>query len=695
MSYNDSIIIKYDVELTSLLIDIINSKVTRYPNNDIILEIPSTKYISADLASKLDSRIRIRITGAYSDDYLGKVFKSQEAITEYRDATVYSRNELINIIREIESIEEGINPAWDKITKTVYIYDKIRNSIMYDENYKSKTCTTSEIRSLRGLLRKKTVCAGFALIFKEFLDRQNIDCKFVIGGRHAWNIVEIDGKNYPFDLTWDNNKYTRGEFNSYEYLGQKPDEFNKKHVPSVRDPSYGLEKNFSEIDSNQVQNIIYSLNANRDFSHSLHKFTRSDGSSFLLCQVGKGEKEEKKFYRYYFSEIEGNKIKNPILLYSTTNVQAICNAVKFGKKINDGAKRAIFDVLFSKENINDSLSKKTSFIGDVKSKDSNNNSKLIKSVSDINKDDRAKFLSTNRYKTYVRGDGSSFIANLVSEKHLSKENIDIYSFDIFEAVRENGKIVIRKNRVFSEKNFLKDNRSEIPNQFLSRDRLNRKVNEAGGYIGACDDYHFVIRNNPFLINFFKFNLLKNPSHKKENYSPITIPSFDELKELTQKYRLAEDLYTPFSDTSFKLYYRDSDRPVSNIDPFTKRKAVFANIWLRAAGAKIYPGEKVPGFEYAFNEETEEIYKDFVDACNASVRRNYYVNSLDLFKKIAENSNYKYAKKIAAEMFLTDSHAQFINALFQDANNISFGPDTIALKDEYNALAMLIKRAKSA
>ena len=34
---------------------------------------------------------------------------------------------------------------------------------------------------------------------------------------HAWNIVTIDGKNYPIDLTWDSCKFRGGESKTFDF----------------------------------------------------------------------------------------------------------------------------------------------------------------------------------------------------------------------------------------------------------------------------------------------------------------------------------------------------------------------------------------------------------------------------------------------------------------------------------------------
>ena len=93
---------------------------------------------------------------------------------------VKTRNEAIQIISEMEKIEEGLKGQnFDQLEKIVYIYGKLKSGIMYDPKYEYKS--SKDIRSLRGFITKKTVCAGYAVMFKEMMDRQGIECHYVSG----------------------------------------------------------------------------------------------------------------------------------------------------------------------------------------------------------------------------------------------------------------------------------------------------------------------------------------------------------------------------------------------------------------------------------------------------------------------------------------------------------------------------------
>ena len=104
-------------------------------------------------------------------------------------------------------------------------------------------------------------------------------------------------------------------------------------------------------------------------------------------------------------------------------------------------------------------------------------------------------------KRFTRDDKSTFIVQQMAPLQIS-DKMKVNQYHIFEPVKENGRTVIKRNIVYSEMNIFSDKSWAIANDFLSRSRLDRKVREAGGYIGYLVDG----RNrtyNPALVKFFK------------------------------------------------------------------------------------------------------------------------------------------------------------------------------------------------
>ncbi|WP_155962727.1 transglutaminase domain-containing protein [Streptococcus ruminantium] len=73
------------------------------------------------------------------------------------------------------------------------------------------------------LVEKKTVCAGYGHGLKLLLDKMGIPSQTLVGPagneRHLWNVVELDGKWYHVDATWDSTGSKNGRY-KYTYKNE-------------------------------------------------------------------------------------------------------------------------------------------------------------------------------------------------------------------------------------------------------------------------------------------------------------------------------------------------------------------------------------------------------------------------------------------------------------------------------------------
>jgi hypothetical protein len=101
----------------------------------------------------------------------------------------------------------------DSTYKKIYtIYDYLAKHITYDYKDTSNLPYTSYDAIVNG----KAVCQGYATLFYRMLLDYGIDNRIVVSNNHAWNIVNVDGKYYECDLTWDSQGVQRGS--KYQYL---------------------------------------------------------------------------------------------------------------------------------------------------------------------------------------------------------------------------------------------------------------------------------------------------------------------------------------------------------------------------------------------------------------------------------------------------------------------------------------------
>lgn len=83
------------------------------------------------------------------------------------------------------------------------IYDYIASNVSYDKTSSGFLKYTA----YGALCEGKSVCQGYAVLFYRMCLQQGIDARVITGvangEAHAWNIVQIDGKYYLCDPTWD------------------------------------------------------------------------------------------------------------------------------------------------------------------------------------------------------------------------------------------------------------------------------------------------------------------------------------------------------------------------------------------------------------------------------------------------------------------------------------------------------------
>lgn len=239
----------------------------------------------------------------------------------------------------------------------------------------------------------------------------------------------------------------------------------------------------------------------------------------MIAQLGDKMIDGNQYYRYYYADLsEDNSLSNISILYSDTNVAHLIDAKKFGRKVPEGYEEAVDNILFSRENILDSKQKGTGYIGKV-TKDKQPNQKgiqIVEKVSEISKPIEKQKEFQYPTRVFTRSNETGFIAQRM-EDEFEINGVHIIPFDIFEVINRNGILSVKRNSVYTERDFLQDNRPGIANDYLSRDRLDRKVKETGGYIGYYDERGIRTYNGKLVEAFKnihkwkKSNLTQNPT----------------------------------------------------------------------------------------------------------------------------------------------------------------------------------------
>lgn len=123
----------------------------------------------------------------------------------------YSTQELESMLSELEKAADNlisqIPHEADDYGKALFVHDYIINNTKYDS-----VGAMSDEKGLYNtaygcLVQGNAVCQGYAEAFQYIMNRLGIECGICSGetsqGRHAWNYINIYGKYYWIDVTWD------------------------------------------------------------------------------------------------------------------------------------------------------------------------------------------------------------------------------------------------------------------------------------------------------------------------------------------------------------------------------------------------------------------------------------------------------------------------------------------------------------
>lgn len=297
----------------------------------IIIVFDNTKGLKKDDLRKFSSNVIISIMGGLNTS------KEKFNNEHYQERTYYSPRELISIITFFEKIERQINPLWNELEKCMFVYKMICEYSNYDENtYNGRDAA----RNLLGVITGKSVCAGYAMIFKEAMDRLDIECYYQNRqSHHGWNIVKLDGKLYATELTWDtykkqNNKCGFSNFcrcNRKEFYANPhhniSDENEEHEFDVIECPVPVLQNALKKISQERVKRIPViehnglktgtivgkTIIVKNDIPYlqqgtSLNTFVRNDGSNFVLIPTNKSNNFIKE-YIYLIFVPEKNIIK--------------------------------------------------------------------------------------------------------------------------------------------------------------------------------------------------------------------------------------------------------------------------------------------------------------------------------------------------------------------------------------------------
>ena len=111
---------------------------------------------------------------------------------------------------------EVISRDMDDYDKALAIHDWICNNIEYNYDFYNNRDIWKPTKSdyiyehqlaWAGLFLGTAVCAGYSDAYKFLLEGLDIECYYVAGDQHAWNIVNVGNAYFHVDTTWDDQSW--------------------------------------------------------------------------------------------------------------------------------------------------------------------------------------------------------------------------------------------------------------------------------------------------------------------------------------------------------------------------------------------------------------------------------------------------------------------------------------------------------
>lgn len=194
---------------------IVNTPAYYYSDTEKLLQLSISEAEfkkQKEMAEKIDHTIKALIKDGMSDE------EKSEAINNYLTENTEYDYDALTALKNYEATEQ--NKA-----STDAQLDKAKNNFLkYDESFKA----------FGVLMKGKGVCAGYADAYRILAAYAGLDALKVHGdvpgGRHAWNLVYLDGKWLVVDVTWNDSVKNP---NGYLHISQEDPIYVRNHFISA------------------------------------------------------------------------------------------------------------------------------------------------------------------------------------------------------------------------------------------------------------------------------------------------------------------------------------------------------------------------------------------------------------------------------------------------------------------------------
>lgn len=277
-----------------------------------VQELKSRLQTAIDQAMKIDPYINYTIK-SYEFSYKGTATSADVTVKlnyrETKEQTAYVDNTVKAALVQI------ITPGMTDHEKAKAIHDWIVKRLKYD-------VTLQKYTAYDGLSTGSTVCQGYTLLAYKMLNQAGITNQIIegrAGGQlHAWNLVQLGGKWYHMDTTWDDPTPDRPNEVSTAYYMLTDAEMRQDHTWTKQYPA-----------------------ASTSYRDTLNS---------LIAQGGTASKEYKQLYQAleYDLKQNGNTLStaNDIKTLASKAMKSGSNSLLFVYKGNESKLKQDLEVLY-------------------------------------------------------------------------------------------------------------------------------------------------------------------------------------------------------------------------------------------------------------------------------------------------------------------------------------------------------------
>lgn len=221
----------------------------RNREEEIVIYYQAPEY-SRELVEAIANQALVHTGKPDEGDYLKWQFAGWKTETTYKpdedmlNLTIVYTYTYYTTYEQEKAVSDKVDEVLDELKinekkqydKVKAIYDYICEHTVYDHENLNDNSYKLKYTAYAALINEKAVCQGYALLFYRMALESGADSRLISGlgngGAHGWNIVQINGKYYNIDATWD------AGVENYQYF-LKCEEHFQGHV---RDGEYASEE---------------------------------------------------------------------------------------------------------------------------------------------------------------------------------------------------------------------------------------------------------------------------------------------------------------------------------------------------------------------------------------------------------------------------------------------------------------------